>query len=188
MPFRRSFPRRPMSFGRRRRRFEWTAVAQSAAALNSTNGFLAMTQLVANSTIQLMTEPTLKRIRGELLVIGNPPVDTTGAWAGEVAFGIQVVSKDIVTEFERPFTDAFSSAWLWHQFVPMFLMDSDPTKIGAVGAPTTQCARIVIDSRGQRRVGENDQVILVAEGISGATFTWEEVDYSFGTRILFEQV
>jgi len=187
----RVFRRRPSGFSRRRRRFEWSAISLAAGAMSAANGFASQVQMRDNAFISEMTEPTLKRIRGQLLVQGNQAVGSTGAFSGSVAFGIQVVSKVVTTEFELPFTDAQSGNWLWWNIVPLFAIPNLATGETATNfnAPTTQSVRLEIDARAQRKVDENSQIVFVAECIQPlATFTWEEVDFAFGARMLFEQV
>jgi len=191
---RRSFPIARRSTLRRRRRFEWAGVTVNSGSLNATNGFKRTDIVIPTSQITDMTEPTLKRTHGQLIVQGGiSPAESVGAFAGSVAFGIQVASGATVDQWETPWTQLRSGRWLWHQIVPLFTLDNRGLAVAGAASfaqdAISAVARIVIDARAQRRIDEFDVVIFSAEAVQPSPgFTWTEVDYAYGLRMLLEQV
>jgi len=182
-PFRRSFRSSPFSSRlRRRRRFEWVGAAQAGASLIPPTTMTTTAVIIDNAQISGMTEPTLKRVHGCLVIEGGQLATTVGAFGGVVALGIQVMAGASIANPETPWTHLRSGRWLWHQMVPLFTLDN-PTDLNA---PTTASARVMIDAKAQRRIDEFDVVVLSAELVPGST--WEQVDFMWGVRALLEQV
>jgi len=182
-PFRRSFRASPFSSRlRRRRRFEWVGAAQAGESLIPGTKTSTVATFIDSAQISGMTEPTLKRVHGQVVIEGGQLATTVGAYGGVVAMGIQVMAGASIANPETPWTHLRSGRWLWHQLVPLFTLDN-PTDLNA---PTTASQRIIIDAKAQRRIDEFDVVVFSTELVPGST--WEQVDFMWGLRALLEQV
>lgn len=114
-----------------------------------------------------MTNPTLTRVRGEVLVTITSLDDVAPLVAGDQAnlyWG--VAFQDAVTgaagaDFEDPLEQSYSPVWLWwsNQFLRYSGDDRDSV---------TSAVRIPVDIRAKRRVDPSDQLVLVAVNESPA--------------------
>ena len=168
MPQRRSFRGAPARTGfRPRRRYEWL----SSASFQSPTGPGGTSQTVLLNQTELtdMTEPTLKRVRGSLLV----NCDALAA-VGTFAIGLMVVQLDELGN--PPAVNAFDqdqSSWLWYHF----------GSIADFGSGH-RYYRIEVDSKSQRRVESDEGLCLFSQVFIGAVTVY----LNFQGRYLFEQV
>ncbi len=145
-----------------RRRAQWSEVLvqSQVIALAAVQTFGAV-----NIGSAFLEQQTLVRLRGNARVTLDP-----GAAADTmiVGLGIGVVSEDAfavggVLSVPSP-TDDADWSWIWHQ---LFVLG--PT-IGATPqeAGINQHASVVIDSKAQRKVGPNEVLFMVWDGIQMA--------------------
>ena len=110
-----------------------------------------------------MEKPTIIRNRGELSVRPTSFASDAGIVG---AYGMAIVSDQAaaigITAIPGPFTEAEWDGWLvWHSF-SMFLEFGDAT--GRFMADRA----IIVDSKGMRKISDNETLVVVAESQSGA--------------------
>jgi len=160
---------------RPRRRFEWaTAGAQFTANAGST----AILELIPETEINSMENPTLTRIRGE--VYANIDSASVGATA-DLYFGICVFPAISGVEIPTPFAQGNWNGWLAWWAMP--LRQATALFVGNQDA-VTSAARQLVDSRGRRRVSERDRIVLAVESV--ASGTQEDAIVGIGLRLLFQ--
>ena len=159
---------------RPKRFYEWEGAAFSGtAATGSAVAFV----IVPVAFIQEMQSPTVVRIRGNLtLTLG-------GDIAGDevvAACGIELLPTNVTSQFEFPHTDANSSRWLWHQYVPMFSLASTTT--GPYEMSKT--VRVMIDTKAMRKASDNDDLLLVVQNVVAVATV--DIRVVGGIRTLFQ--
>ncbi len=166
-PQRRTYPRGGSRVAfRPRRRYEWFS---SAATQNPAPGGTGTTVLLNQTDITDLTEPTLKRVRGSLLVAADAVTAATS-----LAIGLMVVQLD---ELGNPpqvnAWDQEGSSYLWFHFVVI-----------ADFGGGHRYERIEVDSKAQRRIESDEGLVLFSQNYAGsATPT-----VFFQGRYLLEQV
>ncbi len=168
MPQRRSFRSTGLRTGfRPRRRYEWfsSAAAQTLAGTPAT----AQTVLLNQTDLTDLTEPTLKRTRGSLLISVPALAPNT-----TIAMGLMIVQLDELGN--PPAVDAWNqdqASWLWYHFVSLEDFGGGH-----------RYERIEVDSKSQRRVETEEGLVLFSQVFSGDA----TVELRFQGRYLFEQV
>ncbi len=168
MPQRRSFRGTGGRTGfKPRRRFEWFSAAAFQQLQGS--GATAQTVLLNQTDTTDLTEPTLKRVRGNLLLY----VDAL-APATTIAIGLMVVQLDELGN--PPAVNAFDqdqASWLWYQFATLLDFGGGHRYV-----------RFEVDSKSQRKLESEQGLVLFSQAFSGSA----SVFINFQGRYLFEQV
>jgi len=157
MVHRRSF----QSSSRRSRPVIWSATGLNAD-VTVAGGANRLDSLVGNVAIKARTQPTITRVRG--LFAFRSATTTLSA----VFVGIIVVSEAAraigVTAVPLPFTNGEAS-WLWWGTLR--------------SVKTTEYNFLTVDSKAQRKINDDEVVVLVWENPSAISMT-----ANFGMRIL----
>ena len=151
--------------------------------LTPTTGASLVFTCVGETTLENVPNPTLIRIRGEVLVYLTA-VGASGAQA-LASMGMIIQSKAAiaagVASMPSPFTD-IGSDWLWHYQVPLALRGSIGADNEALGA---HVARIYIDNKSMRKVEQNQALVFIVENVVlTSTVTFQ---LSAGLRFLFKK-
>ena len=158
MAQRRTFPRAA------RRRTSWEG---SNIGLSLTTGVQAQQSLVAESVLETFPNPTVVRIRGEL-VIGVTAIGAAGSNT-DLTLGIKLTTASAFAaggaSVESPNTE-IGSDWIWWY--------ASPTRSGnAVSSESDSnvgmLRRLVVDSKAMRKVSPNQVLILVAHNVVGGS-------------------
>ena len=148
-----------------------------------TTGASVVATLVTEANLEQSPNPTLVRIRGNLLVtlISSAAVPSST----HMVMGIKLASSAAITgtAVEVPFTDV-GSDWIWWKAVPLVLLTG-----GSVASPNgdglTSNVRIEVDSKAMRKVKLNEALVLVMENLVSESTTTVGVDGAI--RILFKR-
>jgi len=138
------------------RKTEWNNGPAGTAGIISATGQYGFT---AGEVDVLAAGITIVRTRGEFL-IGLLSADDVGTAAGfRCAFGIGVISKQAAdaggAAVPDPQEDSDWAGWLYH--VEFSLLTPVVAAVGNVGMGPGQL-RLNIDSKGMRKIGENDTI------------------------------
>ena len=102
---------------------------------------------------------TVLRTRGQFVWMSDQAVAIESQIG---AVGIGVVSEQAatvgITAIPFPDTDAAWGGWLWHSYFASRLEFAS-----AIGFQPQMANRIVIDSKGMRKVGENERLVVVVQ-------------------------
>ena len=149
------------------RRTSWEG---SNVALSLTTGVQAQQALVTEAVLETFPNPTVVRIRGEL-VVGVTAFGAAGANTN-LTLGIKLATASAFAaggaSIESPNTE-IGSDWIWWNAAPTrnsTTLVTDST--GNVGT----LFRVMVDSKAMRKVGPNQVLILVAHNVvAGSTQT-----------------
>ena len=148
---------------------EWVGIAFS-----ETN--LTMTQSLLISFLEPGSPSTILRVRGNLLIKGTPDAITDDDVVG---LGMIVVSEASAsvggTSLPGPINDS-DSPWLWHQYVPLAAGQN-----ALLGQDIGSFARVEVDSKGMRKLGINERLVLVGELSTGL---YAAISLTGGVRVL----
>ena len=154
----------------RRTDYQWAGGTFSQAAIAETN--LADIVAVFNAA------GTVVRARGEIIISLDGPADGDKKIIG---LGLKIMSDDqaggATSSMASPITDA-DADWWWHAFVP--LQSQSATQDQALG---DQVARVMVDTKAMRKVKQNQNVVLVVDGLNVAGTPI--ADLTGGIRVLF---
>ncbi len=147
------------------RRTSWEG---SNVALSLTTGVQAQQAIVSETVLETFPNPTVVRIRGEVIVAISAAVGANGANAN-ITLGMKLTTASAFAaggaSVESPNTE-IGSDWIWWNAVPMRAAStaapSNPDGIGLL-------ARVVVDSKAMRKVGPNQVLILVAHNVVGGS-------------------
>ena len=159
---------------RMKRFYEWEGAAFSGTAAS---GSSAAFVIVPVAFVQEMQSPTIRRIRGNLMLILE---DLTDGDEAVLALGIEVLPTNVSSQYELPHMDANSNRWLWHQYVPLAARPS--STFGPY--EDSKIVRVTIDTKAMRKVSDNDDVLLVAQHVANVGVT--NVRIIGGVRTLFQ--
>ncbi len=168
MPMRRSFRSTGARPGfRPRRRYEWFSSAANQDVTGPTG--TGQTVLLNQTDLTDLTEPTLKRVRGNLLLSVAP-------LSSEVTFALGLMIVQLDELGNPPAVNAWDqdqASWLWYHF---------GTLIDFGGGH--RYYRVEVDSKSQRRVESEEGLVLFSQAFNGTG----QVFINFQGRYLFEQV
>lgn len=147
-----------------------------------TTGASVAQAVVTEANIENFPDPTLVRIRGELLVMMTASAATPGRCLATMGL-IKVSAAALAgASVPLPSTDQ-ASDWIWWQTVALELSG------GSVAAPNSDgrsiVKRIEIDSKAMRKFSQNEVLIFVSENLV-ATST-QTFDVLGGARCLFKR-
>jgi len=138
----------------RTRSYEWTGVGAGDAGV--VQGTISAIEIVPNSFIATMSEPTLMRIYGEAIVW------QAASAAGDmsiVSLGIELIPDSVpIGNVESPFNDINSNRWLWHKQCPFYTETAAAPHSNPDGL--TMVSRFIVDAKSKRRVSEADKLVL----------------------------
>jgi len=142
--------------GGRRMQARWGNVMVETRAVGSAGATLGATTIGAAA----LTRLTIARIRGSAFchLDAGAALDSM-----QVALGLIVVKDEAftvggVTSMPGPFTD-IEQSWIWHHIFTM-----GPAVVAADdGADISRNDRVIIDSKGQRKIQEGDVLAFVWE-------------------------
>lgn len=167
---------------RRPKRFAWQAFSTGSGTLTGTNNIHA--ELIGRATLDKMTNPTVMRIRGELVATINVPTAPTQS-AVVLFWGIHVVDQltfSIPASVEDPFNHSFSNDWMWHGTT--YLATGNVANDSRNG--TLAAARIPFDVRSKRKLDQTD--LLVVSFTSVQTTAPGSIGAAITGRALFQEV
>ncbi len=151
---------------RRRHRYEWLAAAASQVM---TPGATTQTVLLNQTDLTDLTEPTLKRLRGSLLV-------SLAALAPGTFFALGVTAVQLDEVGNPPAMSAWdqdNASWLWYHLG--YLEDFGGGQ---------RYYRMEVDSKAQRKLEGDYGLVLFGQNFSGTA----TIDVRFMGRFLVEQV
>ncbi len=144
-----------------RRQVTWVGSADQnyVAVATGANVILQSFDAFANG----MEKPTITRVRGQVSVgpqAGSADLDIVGAW------GMAIVSNQAFAAGQAsipgPFDEDGWDGWLAHGYFSMKL--DVTTDVGRLLIDRVQ----EIDSKGQRKVSDNETIVIMAESNTGA--------------------
>ena len=162
--------RRPFVRGRNtaRRKTQWTSSPAETA-------FIALAAATSIFDLAFTTTgdrpETMARLRGLLTVMTDQFTATESPFG---AVGMCVVSDEAaavgITAMPKPYTDAESDLWLFHQYwsAPV----SAPTAVGM----NNVAVQYLLDSKAMRKVNEDETLVGIIQNGSaanGALFRWD---------------
>jgi len=171
----------------RKRRLAWRAFSVGTGTLGPDN---SVRLILLNSQVDTARwmNPTIMRIRGELLVVQDQAPGVIADQAN-LYWGIQLSDHnqgDPGNVFENPFTHSFSNDWMW--WGAHFLYNAGPTQVGVENSrnSVTGAVRTTFDIRAKRRMDETDDLVLIALNAAPAV---QPVDLGavFTGRILIQE-
>jgi len=142
-----------------RRRTSWEGVSLQQV---STTGVVLATSVVSEAILENVPNPTIVRIRGELLL----HVTARGANVSEstIFMGIKLVTATAfaagVASIESPGTD-IGSDWIWWGVRSFATLTAQPAATDSNGEMLT--TRVPIDSKAMRKVEVNKLLVFVSE-------------------------
>ena len=165
---------------RQKRSTVWEGGSFNISVVTSGSSFIS---LVSEAILEQIVNPTIVRIRGEVLVtlLSSAAVPSSTfvflgiKLASQAAFGASAV--------EVPGTD-IGSDWIWWKTVALVLLTG-----GTVASPNgdgrNSNVRFEIDSKAMRKVRSNEQLVLVAQNIASESTTTVGIDG--GVRVLLKK-
>ncbi len=151
-----------------RRATDWSASVSLAGAVN----VAASTAAILEVFIPIIGGETLIRTRG-MFTVGSDQSSGDEIQIG--AFGICVVTEQAatvgITAVPHPSSDAAWGGWVVHQYYA-----ARTEFLSAVGFQPNTWHRFPIDSKGMRKIDEDERLIVVVENASafGITVTSQE--------------
>jgi len=116
--------------------------------------------LISEAILENVPEPTVVRMRGDLLIQVTASAATPGRCNAFLGIKLTTAAALAGTAVELPFTD-IGSEWIWWTVVPLFLAG------GSVAAPNSDGRSIVhrvpVDSKAMRKVTNNSVLVLVSQ-------------------------
>ena len=114
-----------------------------------------------------MIRPTVVRTRGEVSIINS--VFTGGNVVIGGAFGVCVVTQEALAagtaSIPRPFDDSDWDGWyVWQSFRAEYELADATGKVGL----NAGSLRYQVDSKGMRKLTENERLVMMAESQTGA--------------------
>jgi len=135
-----------------RRKVAWAGAAIDEATISVAASVVVTT--VTEAEIEADREPTIARVRGDLLVVND--TDSTAGAFGHLCMGLIVV--DVISAASgavpKPLTD-IGSSWLWWKCVTI------GEQIGSPDINGLSFNRVDVDSKAMRKTGLNQKVVLV---------------------------
>ena len=150
--------------GRGKLNYVWSAAGNDGwSALAANTSVAAASLTVADGS----SDATIKRIRGHFAVSNN----TAGfnqLWGAVGIIKVQDLQVGTLASMPTPFTNP-GYDWLWHHFWSF-------ANNGTTVANFYSCE---IDSKAQRRIDDNESLVLIVENACGVS-----VDFNYGFREL----
>ena len=145
-------------------------------------GTTVFTMIVSEAIMELIPDPTVVRVRGQLVCSVVASAATPGRCFQ--VFGIKVATAAAIAAgaIELPFT-AIGSDWLWWKAIPLNVWGG--TSAAPSGDGTMANVRVDIDSKAMRKVGGNAALVFASQNV--AVTSTQTTDTIGALRVLLKK-
>ena len=157
----------------------WAGIALNQTV---TTGASVVTTVVSEADLENVPDPTLVRIRGDLIVQMTVSSGTPGRCVAGLGIIVVRASALAVPAVPSPLAQG-DSDWVWWTSVGLNLQG------GSVGSPNidgnTISHRVIVDSKAMRKIKPNEAIVFVTENV--VVSSTQTVDVLGGLRLLLKR-